>query len=73
MDKIYFCYGGHIISQNDGDRHFVTARQVAELYGLNIRQQNVKLITQRAQEADANLENVVKLYPKSNGDYTLPD
>lgn len=33
--KKYVCIGGYVIRKSDGDRHYITGRKVAELYGLD--------------------------------------
>jgi hypothetical protein len=34
-EKKYILIGGYIISKNDGDRHFISATRLCELYKLN--------------------------------------
>ena len=31
----YVLHPGYVISKNDGDRHYISARQLAELYNVN--------------------------------------
>lgn len=35
MKKKYICYGGYVISRNDGDRHYVSAHNLCSLYEVN--------------------------------------
>lgn len=37
----YIVYSGYVVSQTDGDRHYVTFRQLCRLYKLDPRQGNV--------------------------------
>lgn len=35
MKKKYVCIGGEVISRNDGDRHYIHAKEIAKLYNVN--------------------------------------
>jgi len=35
MVKRFICYGGFVISPNDGDLHWISARRVAQLHKVN--------------------------------------
>ena len=65
----YVLHPGHVISANDGQEHFIDGPQLARLYGLNIRAQNVVLGNRLAHR---DMPGDIHLYPRVNGDYRLP-
>lgn len=73
MKPRYVLHPGWVVSKVDGDRHFITAKQLEVLYRVDPRNCVVypaKGIGERFWEdrpGDAHL------YPRSNGDYRLPE
>lgn len=57
---------GHVQSRFDGDFHHISASRLAELYGVPL-----DLCTQDVLPHHAGKHDIC-LYPKYNGDYTLP-
>jgi hypothetical protein len=65
----YVVHAGYVISRSDGDRHWVSAQRVADLYGLNRRRLPYRIL--------GDMEPLHRhgehcLYPDESGDYTLP-
>lgn len=66
------------MSKNDGQYHYITARQLAYLYGVRLEDCEIHLdlknqplsLQLRQEEREAGL---IRLTPRYNGDYTLPD
>ena len=69
----YAAFSGYIYSA-DGDRHFIPARRVVELYGANPREcicfASVK--EGRGGRYGEAVEDLISLFPRSDGDYDLP-
>ena len=73
----YVLMPGYVVSKNDGDRHYVSAAQLAFLYKVDMRDcyiynpDNYRTESEfrMAQERMADL---IKLAPRYDGDYTLP-
>lgn len=67
----YVLHPGPMKSKSDAQEHYITAMQLARLYGLKPGQYVVsgpsKADAYREQEGD------VHLYPRHHGDYKLPD
>lgn len=62
----YVLHPGWVTSRNDGDRHYITAIRLAELYG-------VHPACCRVSSPDAkDKEGEVHLYPRYDGNYSLP-
>ena len=69
--KKYLVIGDYIISENDGQVHFVSARQLCELYGLNPHAPNVRLADIRRPETFWGYDDSwIRLYPKYDGKYS---
>lgn len=67
----YAVYPGHVRSVNDDDTHFISFTQLCRLYGVN-REECVNMHdTYKRMGVDTT--NLTKLYPRSDGDYRLPD
>lgn len=69
--KKYVCFGGYIISQHDGDKHYISARRVAELYKLNPRECRFFEWNERNLAVGLNFNEYIVLNPKSDGNYKL--
>jgi hypothetical protein len=63
--KKFICKGGYVISENDGDRHFIGVRELCNLYGVR------ESCTQR----DTRGVNYTwfELTPQYDGNYNLMD
>ena len=74
MAKIkYLVKGGYVLSRNDGDRHYVGAGQVIELYGVDPREcKVVKSWSELNFYRRKYGEDVKVLRPNSAGNYKLP-
>lgn len=70
--KKYLCIGGEIISKNDGQKHYVTAKQVASLYGVDFKEcvfMDERDTLMRARRFGEN--SMLILRPREDGDYKL--
>ena len=70
------CYAlcpGYITSKNDGDLHYISAMQLAELYGVNIRKCIVVDFDRPETYMGRDLSKYIKLRPKYYGNYNLPN
>lgn len=65
--SIYVLHPGYVTSRNDGDRHFIDASRLARLYGIPLRD-----CLRMSQVPARDLGKVVHLYPRFDGNYTLP-
>ena len=72
----YALYPGPVTSRTDGQRHHVSARQLAALYGVDLRE--CLVVTQADLEHPgmrdfcARAATLVALRPRYDGDYSLP-
>lgn len=67
MTKIrYILHPGWIRSKHDGDSHYITAPMLWSLYGVPPAQCRVYDPARKGEEGE------VHLYPRYNGNYTLP-
>ena len=66
----YVLHPGYVVSHTDGDRHYIGAGRLAELYGLPRNARTVIVADWRMgfREQDGD----VHLYPRLDGDYKLP-
>ncbi len=66
----YLVYPGEVNSQNDGDIHFISFKQLVQLYGVNPRE--CIDATKISKKALSGLEpTCTKLFPRYNGDYKI--
>lgn len=78
MSKRYVLCPGWVTSKNDGDRHYITAEQLAQLYGVPMAECLVYApqkwwpasLLRREQER---CQELTRLEPRYDGDYRLPD
>ena len=72
MSKKYAVFGGHVTSRNDGQRHYVPASRVADLYGVS--RQDCYLVNDNGEFGDMlNLpKGLTYLHPDPTGRYKLP-
>ena len=74
----YLVCPGHVISKTDGDRHYISAQQLIQLYGVRrqdcvIRLERPSWWPQSQCDRQDRLEaGMIKLTPRHSGDYTLP-
>lgn len=62
-----------VISKTDGDRHFISARQLAELY--RVPMSECVIMPDMSDPRNRHWhkpQGAIELYPQYNGDYTLP-
>lgn len=74
MSKLYRCLGGWITSRSDGDRHFISASKVAELYRVNPSECifiNPEDHPNYEPQKGYDLSQLTDLWPREDGDYTL--
>jgi len=71
----YCLHPGYIISQNDGDKHYIGARKLARLYGVQLDECYIVDTSDRLnlyQMIDP--DNVfTHLYPDYKGNYKVPE
>ena len=65
----YVLHPGYVPSANDGQEHFISAPQLARLYGLDIRAQSVVFGNRLAHR---DMPGDIHLHPRFDGDYRLP-
>jgi hypothetical protein len=76
MSKKYRCMGGYITSRSDGDRHYISAHKVAELYGVSPAEcifVDIDDSTEKTKGYHPDfIESMVTLWPRDSGNYELP-
>jgi hypothetical protein len=75
MDKKYLVVGGYVTPMNNGDRHFVSARELIALYGVKEKECRI-LYSEESLNYEKAVENAEKegltiLYPRYDGDYSI--
>jgi hypothetical protein len=76
MSKKYRCLGGWVTSRSDGDRHFISARRVAELYHINPAEcifVNPEDAPDYEPQRGYDLSTLTDLWPKEDGNYVLKE
>lgn len=72
--KKYICWGGDVVSRSDGDRHFIGARRLAQLYSVSpaecifIDPSDRPVDVLRGLSAET-IDSLIDLYPSETGDY----
>jgi len=56
------------VRSKDGDDHFITARRLMELYGVNPR----ACVVWDGHQLGRSAHDYIHLYPRHDGNYTLP-
>jgi hypothetical protein len=69
----YILHSGHIHSQNDGERHFISCNQLARLYGVDLRDCVCYPERQFGRLGWQDPPGAIHLYPRSDGNYTIPN
>ncbi len=64
--KKYVLHPGFVFSATDGDRHYITARQLAKLWGVPM---NMCFVVYNLEEPIATDDRLRHLYPLTNGRY----
>jgi hypothetical protein len=70
--KRYIIHPGYVVSANDGHLHYITAGQLVKLYQLP---QNTPVVIISRQDPTWSYREEpgdVHLYPRRDGDYSLP-
>jgi hypothetical protein len=69
----YVLHPGYMRSRNDGDLHYITAGQLADLYHVDIRECRIQ--EQQDHEILGRREDpdLIHLYPNYSGNYKLPE
>lgn len=67
----YALHPGYVYSKNDGDMHWITALQLARLYGVKMGECIDVAYVQRLNNQHA--ASLIHLYPDYNGNYKLPE
>lgn len=68
MKTRYILYPGCITSKNDGDLHYIGARQLADLYGIDFSKCT---IVRSSTNGFVDRKNDIHLHPKHNGNYDM--
>lgn len=69
--KKYVLHPGPVISRTDGQKHYISAAKLANLYGISERDCLVQMY--RAPQLVSVPKNAVHLYPRGDGNYALPE
>ena len=67
--KKYLVYGGWVTSINDGDSHYVSAKQVADLYGVPYNM--CKFVDNNDRIRLSSVDDYIVLRPRYDGIYIL--
>ena len=73
-EKKYAVFSGHVISKNDGERHFIDNLQLCRLYGVNPKEcvmVNSKFRTSYCDQTY--IDSLIPLTPQYDGDYSIPN
>lgn len=68
MTKKYRLNPGYVISESDGDRHYINSVQLAQNYGVKM----AECVLKNTDTDHGYTGGLVDLWPRSDGDYTLP-
>lgn len=68
-DKKYICYGREIVSASDGDKHYVSAFRLPELF--NVPRNECISINRAGDSHGRKLKGLIMLEPQYNGDYDV--
>lgn len=84
MKAKYILFPGWVVSKNDGQRHYISYRKLAALYGVNLRDCVVfdheiyevlprHLFVSASKELQAMHPGAIGLHPRYDGNYTTPE
>lgn len=69
----YILFPGKIRSKTDGDVHYITAPELARLYGVDYRKCKVVYMDKESSFRSYRKQpNDIELHPRSGGNYQLP-
>lgn len=69
----YVLFPGEVVSETDGDIHYITAPELARLYGVDYKKCKVVYHDRVGSIRQYRLQpGEVALHPRSSGDYSLP-
>jgi len=68
IEKQYMVYPGHVRSKNDNDEHYISARQLIELYEVPPHQCRIHNPNEFARRKPRN-ETLIILAPRADGKY----
>lgn len=75
MIKYLLC-PGEVRSQSDGHYHNISASQLCQLYGVRMSECIIRpesfQIPQDEEKFMSRYKDLIKLFPRNNGNYTLP-
>ncbi len=71
-EKKYVVLGGDVISRHDGDRHFISTRQLCDLYGVDPEECILVGAFSNFEIKETDYPNLPRLRPQYSGDYSLP-
>ena len=70
--KKYILFPGYVYSMHDGDRHFIGAKHLIKLYKIDPQECIIYKDEHSLQGySPGQLESMICLYPKSDGNYTI--
>ncbi len=68
--KKYVILPGHVTSRSDGDRHYISATQLINLY--RVGHEDCAVVNSRVQAESFIRQGYVLLEPRHDGNYSLP-
>lgn len=69
MSKKYVCYGRDIRSRSDGDKHYINALRLPELF--NVPRDECIIINRAGDSQGLKLKGLIMLEPQESGDYDV--
>lgn len=72
VPRKYICYGDTIVSPTDGNKHHISAHEVARLYGVNPKECVFCDARNRDRLRGIISDGLVQLWPRPDGNYILP-
>jgi len=73
MEKKYILHPGYIHSINDGDRHYISAPKLAELYNVSLEECYIIHPNEKVGIGSLTGKKLIDLYPRRDGNYKLDD
>lgn len=71
--KKYLLCPGHVVSKTDGQQHYITASQLAKLYGVPMDECLIRPETGTPKHFGWDESHqLIELWPQTSGDYALP-
>lgn len=69
---VYVLFPGYVISVNDGDKHYITANMLINLYNISYSYDLI-FITENNRKGYKKLPHYIELHPDPTGEYKLPE